>query len=283
MILIADSGSTKTDWVLISTTNETVLKSTTKGLNPAVLSDADLYKIITSNTGLMEYANQIHQVYFYGAGCGTALPKKMLDELLLEIFPAANIEVKEDIYAAAFAVSENKEGIVCILGTGSNCSYFNGKDTLISKIPSLGYLLMDDASGNYFGRILLRDFFYRKMPKKLHDKFQKEYNLFPEDVKLNLYKKESPNSYMAAFASFLITHKNEPYCAEIIKNGFADFIENQITQYDKVYDLPIHFVGSISYFLQDELKHALKSFRLNSGNFIQKPIDNLVNYHISKK
>ena len=281
MILIADSGSTKTDWVLISTTKEVLLKNTTKGLNPTVFSDTDLYKTITSNTEVMKHVNEVSHVFFYGAGCGTERPKNVLYEVLQEIFTAATVSIKEDIYAAAYAVSEKKEGIVCILGTGSNCSYFDGKEVLLSKVPSLGYILMDDASGNYFGRILLRDFFYRKMPKKLHDKFQKEYNLYPDDVKLNLYKKGSPNSYLASFASFLITHKNEPYCSEIIKNGFSDFIENQITQYDKVYDLPIHFVGSISYFLQEELRHALKSFRLNSGNFIQKPIDNLVTYHIS--
>lgn len=282
MILIADSGSTKTDWILIDTNKNIVSSTTTKGLNPTVFSESDLYKTITSNAEVMAHAQNIHQVYFYGAGCGTETPNKILSTVLEELFESATIVVKEDIYAAAYAVSGRKPGIVCILGTGSNCSYFNGKDELISKIPSLGYVLMDDASGNYFGKILLQDYFYKKMPKKLHEKFQKSYNLYPDDVKLNLYKKGSPNSYLASFASFLIKHKNEAYCSEIIKKGFADFIENQITQYDRVYDLPIHFVGSIAYLLQDELKIALKSFRLNTGNFIQKPIDNLVAYHLNR-
>lgn len=282
MILIADSGSTKTDWILINTNKDIVGKSQTKGLNPSVFSESDLYKTITSNTEVMHYVNDIKQVFFYGAGCGTETPKKVICSVLEEVFDSAMISVKEDIFAAAYAVSDNREGIVCILGTGSNCSYFDGKELLLSKIPSMGYLLMDDASGNYFGKILLKDYFHKKMPKKLHDMFQKEFNLYPDDVKQNLYQKGNPNSYLASFASFLITHKNEPYCSEIIKNGFSDFIENQITQYDKVYDLPIHFVGSISYFLQDELMRALKSFRLNTGNFIQKPIDNLVAYHLKK-
>jgi len=139
---------------------------------------------------------------------------------------------------------------------------------------------MDDASGNYFGRILLRDYFYNKMPKKLHDMFQDEFNLYPDDVKLSLYQKPHPNAYLAQFATFLIKHKKEVYCSQIINKGFSDFIDNQITQHDRVYDLPIHFVGSISYLLQDELKKALKSFRLNTGNFIQKPIDELVQHHL---
>lgn len=283
MILIADSGSTKTDWVLLNTEKEIIVKNSTKGLNPSVFSESDLYKTITSNKEVMDNVTAINELYFYGAGCGTETARKVIQEILEELFTSANISVKEDIYAAAYAVSEKKEGIVCILGTGSNCCYYDGKEEIVSKVPSLGYLLMDDASGNYFGKILLRDYFYKKMPKKLHDMFQKEYNLFPDDVKLKLYKEENPNAYLASFASFLILHKNEAYSSAIIKQGFASFIENQITQYDRVYDLPIHFIGSISYLLQEELKTALTSFRLNAGNFIQKPIDALVAYHLDKK
>lgn len=281
MILIADSGSTKTDWVLVNTQKEIIVTSTSKGLNPTVFSESDLYTTITTNEPVIGHVNEISEVYIYAAGCGTDTPRKKLVILLEEIFPKANIIVKEDIYAAAYAVSKGKEGIVSILGTGSNCCHFDGKSVLTSKIPSLGYMLMDDASGNYFGRILLRDYFYNKMPKKLHDMFQDEFNLFPDDVKLNLYQKSHPNAYLAQFATFLIKHKKEVYCSQIINKGFSDFIENQITQHDRVYDLPIHFVGSISYLLQDELKKALKSFRLNTGNFIQKPINDLVNYHLN--
>ncbi len=282
MILIADSGSTKTDWVLVNSNKEVIFKTTTKGLNPTVFSDSDLYTTITSISNLNNYTNKIDEVFVYSAGCGTDRPKKKLFILLEEIFSNAKITVHEDIFAAAYAVSNNKEGIVSILGTGSNCCYFDGSSKIVSKIPSLGYLLMDDASGNYFGRILLRDFFYKKMPKNLSDLFIEEFNLFPDDVKLNLYQKTQPNAYLAKYASFLIKHKNELYCSQIINKGFSDFIENQLTQYERVYDLPIHFVGSISFLLQEELKIALKSFRLNSGNFIQKPIDNLVSHHLNK-
>jgi len=281
MILIADSGSTKTDWVLVNTDKEKVVNATTKGLNPTVFSESDLYTTITGNKSVMEHVDDILEVYVYAAGCGTERPKKKLMVLLEEIFLKASITVKEDIYAAAFAVSNGKEGIVSILGTGSNCCHFDGKSVISSKIPSLGYMLMDDASGNYFGRILLRDYFYNKMPKKLHDMFQDEFNLYPDDVKLNLYQQPHPNAYLAQYATFLIKHKREVYCSQIINKGFSDFIENQITQHDRVYDLPIHFVGSISYLLQDELKKALKSFRLNTGSFIQKPIDDLVQYHLN--
>ena len=283
MIIIADSGSTKTDWILLDKDKNILSRSETKGLNPAVFSESDLYRTITGNTTIMEKAQEISEIYFYGAGCGTQSATLIIKEILEELFTAATVQVKEDIFAAAYAVSDNKQGIVCILGTGSNCCYFDGKETIVSKIPSLGYILMDDASGNYFGKIVLRDYFYRKMPKKLHDMFGKTYNLNPDDVKKALYKEGNPNTYLARFAEFLIKHKKEAYCSEIIKNGFAAFIENQITQYERVYDLPIHFVGSISFYLQDELRNALKSFRLNSGNFVQKPIDALIAYHQKRR
>ncbi|NQY06327.1 MAG: N-acetylglucosamine kinase [Flavobacteriaceae bacterium] len=282
MILIADSGSTKADWVLLNDDKSIASQSTTKGVNPAVFSESDLYKTITGNAAVIEHEASIEEIYFYSAGCGTVSARKIMQELFEEIFPNAQTTVKEDIFAAAYAVSDNREGIICILGTGSNCCYFDGKDEIITKIPSLGYILMDDASGNYFGKMALRDYFYLKMPKKLHDMFKEEYNLNPDDVKKQLYKSGNPNSYLATFAKFIIKHKNETYCSEIIKNGFSEFIENHITQHDRVYDLPIHFVGSIAYYLQDELKAALKSFRLNSGNFLQKPIDRLIEYHQNK-
>lgn len=280
MILVADSGSTKTDWVLVNMHKKIMVNTISKGLNPAVFSESDLYTTVTGCKPVMEYVDNILEVYVYAAGCGTERPKKKLLLLLEEVFPKASVVVKEDIYAAAFAVSNGKEGIVSILGTGSNCCHFDGKLEITSKIPSLGFMLMDDASGNYFGKILLRDYFYNKMPKKLHDMFQDEFNLYPDDVKWNLYQNAHPNAYLAQYATFLIKHKREVYCSQIINKGFSDFIENQITQHDRVYDLPIHFVGSISYLLQDELKKALKSFRLNTGNFIQKPIDDLVQYHL---
>lgn len=279
MILIADSGSTKTDWVLLNLKKEVQFSSHTTGLNPAVFLDSQLYKTITAHEKIMQYASQISEVYVYAAGCGTPTPKQVLTDVLEEIFDKATVTVKEDIYAAAFAVSGGKKGIVAIVGTGSNTCYFDGKSLIKTKIPSLGYILMDDASGNYFGKQLLKDYFYNKMPKKLHDMFQKDYNLHPDDVKQSLYQKGNPNAYLASFARFLITHKKEAYCATIINNGFSNLIENQITQHDGVYDLPIHFVGSISFMLQEELKSALKSFRLNAGNFLQKPIEGLVAYH----
>ena len=199
-----------------------------------------------------------------------------------EIFPNATITVATSIEAAAFAVSNRKKSVTCMIDSGSNTCFYDGKSKIVTKIPSLGYLLMDDASGSYFGKHLLRDYFYKKMPKKLHDMFQKQFNLFPDDVYHNLYDQKDTYNYLASFAPFVITHKKEPYCTDLINKGLSNFIENQITQHDHVYDLPIHFVGEIPCQLQDEIKFALKSFRLNAGDFISNPIDGLVQYYQAK-
>jgi len=282
MIAIANSSNTTTDWVLLSLDKKVVLKTNTHSMNPTFFSNTQRYKTITQNEGLMQYASQISKVYLHTSGVSTPKEKKDAEELFQEIFTLANITVSSSIEAAAFAVSNRKKSVTCMIDSGSNTCFYNGKDEIITKLPSLGYLLMDDASGSYFGKHLLRDYFYKKMPKKLHDMFQKQFNLFPDDVYHNLYDKKDTYNYLASFSSFVITHKKEPYCADMINKGLSNFIENQITQHDNVYDMPIHFVGEIPCQLQDEIEFALKSFRLNAGDFMSNPIDGLVNYYRKK-
>lgn len=282
MIAIANSSNKITDWILLSPDKEEVLKTETESMNPTFFSESERYKTITANLELMRYASQIKKVYLHTSGVNTNKQKSATIALLEEIFTAAEVTVSSSIVAAAYAVSNRKKSVTCMIDSGSNTCYYDGEKEVITKLPSLGYLLMDDASGSYFGKQLLRDYFYKKMPKKLHDMFQKQFNLFPDDVYHNLYDKKDTYNYLASFSSFVITHKKEPYCADMINKGLSNFIENQITQHDHVYDLPIHFVGEIPCQLQEEIQFALKSFRLNSGDFIHNPIDGLVNYYRKK-
>jgi hypothetical protein len=140
---------------------------------------------------------------------------------------------------------------------------------------------MDDASGNYFGRQLLRDYYFNKIPKALSDSFAEEFNLGAEEIKTNLYKKSNPNSYLATFAKFVIVNKNEPYIQGLINKGLGLFIENQITQFDNAKEVSVHFIGSISYFLKEELEAKLISYGLTLGRVLKKPIEGLVSYHKS--
>ena len=160
MILIVDSGSTKTDWIAINGKGEIQFETQTLGLNPQVLSNYIIEERVVNNYDLYQNRKQVTHIYFYGAGCGTKPPRVMIKEVFQSIFKSAEILVKEDTYAAVYATAEpNKPSIVCILGTGSNCSYFDGSK-IIQKVISLGYILMDDASGNYFGRQMLRDYYF---------------------------------------------------------------------------------------------------------------------------
>ena len=281
MRLIVDSGSTKTDWIAIDDAGHILFETQTLGLNPQVLSEDIVEERIINNYELYRVRNEVDSVYFYGAGCGTEPPRKLMDKVLATIFQNAETIVKEDTYAAVYAITDPKEqSIVCILGTGSNCSYFDG-DSVHQKVTSLGYVLMDDASGNYFGRQLLRDYYFNKIPDELSSMFAEEFNLGAEEIKTNLYKKTNPNTYLATFAKFVIVHKDEAYVQALVRKGLRLFIENQILQFENAKDLPIHFIGSIAHFLKNELEEELQSFGLTLGKVLKKPIEGLVSYHLN--
>jgi len=279
MIIIADSGSTKTNWLVLSDEGVELHTESTKGLNPAVFPKEILNERIRSNKKLIELKDKVTIIKFFGAGCGTKTPRIILKKVLQSIFINAQISVGEDTEVAILATTNKKPGIVCILGTGSNCSYFDG-EKIHQKIVSLGYVIMDDASGNYFGKQLLRDYYYGRMPQEIATKFENEFNLEADFIKENLYRKENPNTYLARFGHFMIDYKSHPYHKNMIKKGLCLFMENQILQYDEAKTLPIHFVGSIAYFLRDEIALLLKEYNLTLGVIERHPIRGLVRNHI---
>ena len=280
MILIVDSGSTKTDWIAINNKGEILFQTQTLGLNPQVLTDYIIEERIINNFELYQNRKSITKLFFYGAGCGTEPPRIMIKGVFLNIFKSAEVLVKEDTFAAIYATADiNKKSIVCILGTGSNCSYFDGEN-VIQKITSLGYILMDDASGNYFGRQLLRDYYFNRIPKPIAEKFNENFELDAETIKNHLYKKPNPNTYLAKFARFLIENKDSKYAQELIRRGMDIFITRQILQFTNAKEIPIHFTGSIAYYLKEELIDCLNDHGLKAGNIIRRPIDGLLKYHI---
>jgi len=280
MILIVDSGSTKTDWIAINEKGDTLFETQTLGLNPQVLGNHILKERIVNNFELYKFRKEVDQIFFYGAGCGTEPPRVLIKTVFSNIFKnCSKFSVKEDTYAAIYSTAKsNTKSIVCILGTGSNCTYFDG-NSIEQKVISLGYILMDDASGNYFGRQLLRDYYFNRIPKKTADKFNSEFVLDAETIKDNLYKQPNPNTYLAKFARFLIENKDSEYGKSLIKRGFDLFIERQILQFSDATEVPIHFVGSISFYLKDQLIECLKNYNLKAGTIIRKPIDGLLKYH----
>ncbi len=285
MILITDSGSTKCDWIVIDENgNQIHEKIRTKGLNPAILKEKKLNKIIKKNDELMQFKNKVTHVFFYGAGCGTAKPRLMLTEILESIFTNAVVEVQEDTMAAVRATINHstEASVVCILGTGSNCSYFDGTK-LHQRVVSLGYTLMDDASGNYFGKELIKDYYFNNMPEDIKVAFEHKYNVEADFIKYNLYKQPNPNAYLASFAEFMFLNKDSDYIVELIKKGIRVFTKNMIFQYkEELKTVPVHFAGSIAFFAEDEIRQVAEEIGFTIGNFERRPIEGLVNYHVNQ-
>jgi len=284
MIFIVDSGSTKCDWIAVDINGIQLFeKVRTKGMNPAILTPDELLGRIQENEMLNMHKNEVEKIYFYGAGCGTEGPNLALKQVLELYFINAEAEVQEDTLAAVYATIENNEpAVVCILGTGSNCTFFDGKISH-QKIQSLGYILMDHASGNYFGKQLIRDYYFNHMPENLKVSFNEKYNLEPDFIKYNLYKQQNPNAYLASFAEFMFLNKESEYIREMIKLGFRRFTRNMIYQFkDKLDQVPVHFAGSIAYLSQDEIREVADEMGFKTGNFVKRPIDGLVKYHTQK-
>ncbi len=278
MILIADGGSTKVDWIVLNSKKEEVFRVRSLGLNPAVVSENELQKRVSNISQLIEIKKEISEIHFYGAGCGTPIPVKILKNILEAIFENAKIIVSEDMLAAVYAASGENPAIVSILGTGSNSCYFDGKN-LEMKTASLGYTIMDEASGNYFGKILLRDFYYDTMPKSIAKNFREQFNLEVDTVKFHLYRQENPNMYLASFAKFMFDYKTEKYIRKIIKKGFKTFFKYRVLPLNKTPDTPIYFIGSIAFYFRDILEDVAQKYNLKITDIIQRPIDNLLEYH----
>lgn len=280
MILIADGGSTKADWILLDKTGEQIFKTRTEGLNPEILSPELLLSRVESNAEIRACKNNVTEVYFYGAGCGTKKLTMLLKSIFESFFLNAKVEVKEDTFAAVYAVT-TKPGIVCILGTGSNSCYFDGENVDV-RIPSLGYILMDEASGNYFGKKLIRDYYYNKMPKFVSQKFEEQYNLEADTIKRNIYKEENPNAYLAHFAEFMFKNDRNAYFNKVLHKGIKEFFKNRILTFEEAFDVPVHFVGSIAFFAQDILQDVARYHMVELGEVVRRPIDGLINYHKKK-
>lgn len=278
MILIADGGSTKCDWILLSNSGEQIFKTRTKGLNPAVFPELMLEQRIEENPELLEVKDKVERIHFFGAGCGTETPRKLLQGIIANFFTnAVEVMVKEDMVAAAYAAT-TEPGIVCILGTGSNSCYFDGKDIEMA-VNSLGYVLMDEASGNYFGKRLIRDYYYKRMPPDLAEKFEKAYNLNSDEIKRNLYKKENPNTYLASFAEFIFTNERNGYFYKLVHEGIQDFIHSRVLCFRQAQNVPIHFIGSIAFFSEDIIRAVAQPYSLEIGNIIRRPIDALIEHY----
>ena len=278
MILIADGGSTKADWIALDYDKNEAFRVRTLGLNPAVVAEEELHNRIINMFQLIQIKEEVEEIYFYGAGCGTPKAAAILEAVMQNIFINAKVVVAEDMLAAVYAATGNNPALVAILGTGSNSCYFDG-EKMHMKVDSLGYVLMDEASGNYFGKRLIRDYYYGLMPKYIVEKFEQEFVLDADTIKKNIYREPNPNMYLASFAKFMFEFKDEKYVRRLMKRGFEKFFKYRVLPYEVTKETPIYFIGSIAHYFREILDDVADKHDLKITDVIQRPIVSLIEYH----
>ena len=279
MILIADSGSTKTDWALLAASGK-YSTFTTQGINPFFLTEEQI-SCVVSNELLPQLAEHlwigpITNVFFYGSGC-TPEKKPQVKSALECVFPRAVVEVESDMLGAARALFGDSEigGVACILGTGSNVVLFEGGQ-MQSYVPSLGYILGDEGSGAVMGKRLVSALLMNEMGDYLKTKFLERYHTTQAEIIDNVYRRPLPNRYLAQFTRFASDNIENPRISEFVKAHFSSFAERVLENYPKC---DIGFVGSVAYYFQNILTEVLKEKGWGEPAVIQSPLKDLVNYH----
>ncbi|MFC4164331.1 BadF/BadG/BcrA/BcrD ATPase family protein [Epilithonimonas zeae] len=278
MIAIVDGGSTKCDWVILENDGTEVLKTETVGFNPNIIKPELITIEIEKNQALTKFKDYLENIFFYGSGCGTPENKLIVEREIQKVFNTAQIRVKEDLLAAAYAAYRGVPAIVCILGTGSNACYFDGENVK-TELPSLGFLIGDEGSGSALGKQLVRHYFMKKLPPDLHQQFTEIYQLNIDDLLKNMYHNPRANAYMADFTRFIVDRKTHPYFQNFIYKELKNFLEFQVMPYEECRESEINFIGSIAYFFEDSLRAAASDFHFKIGTVVQRPIESLVNYH----
>ena len=281
MIVIADSGSTKCSWAICDSSGQIVDRCSTIGFNPYFITSTKVYKHL-EDSDLKEIKDNITEVYFYGAGCSSKKMNAIIEKPFAEFFSKAEINVHHDLDAACYSMYEGKPAITGILGTGSNSCYFDGKN-IIENAPSLGFLIGDEASGNYFGKKVLQLYFNKALPKQLNNNFESKFESNIHTINKNIYNNERANVYLAKFFPFITENKSHPIFKNIIFNALDEFFNLHICCYNKYKEHEVNFIGSVAYFLSEEINIIAKKHECKIGTIIKNPIKNLVNFHFNGK
>ena len=283
IILIADSGSTKSDWLAIDENGKVLAEFNTMGFNPYFHSSDKVESELKGAEEMMAIADKVTKTYFYGAGSSSLEMCAIIKEGLSRILTNSDIHVGHDLEGAAYSVWSGEPCVACILGTGSNSCYFDG-ETVSEEVPSLAYILGDEGSGSWFGKRLLQGFFYKQLPEAISADFIATFG--EEETHVNfvnkrVYKGEGPNVYLASFTKFIGKHKSNPVIRKWLVEGFHAFLSVHVECFDNFKNVPVHFIGSVAYHFKDELIEACNQRGIKVGNMIKKPIDGLANYHVN--
>ena len=276
MILIADSGASKTDWRVINESGE-IGQHRGIGFNPNYQTAEEMSNELQDDF-LLNLRDDVETIYFYGAGCASQKNRMQVTNALKRIFKKAEITVDHDLMAAARATCGHQSGIACILGTGSNSCDYDG-EIIVAKRPAPGYILGDEGGGAYIGRKFLQDFIHEEMPKKIREKVMDNFQLYNQIIIENVYQRPFPGRYMASFCRFISEHISDPYCYMLYYNSFQDFFKKHVMKYDDYKKKPVNFVGSIAFYNSDILRSAAYDVDIHINIIIEGPIAGLTLYH----
>ena len=274
--LIADSGSTKAAWCLLDGKKKKII--ITQGISPYFLDTVQIQYIL-QNELAPKMKNIIpEEIFYYGTGCSNPANRQLVKKALQNIFPQAAITVDHDLMGAAKALCGNEKGVACILGTGSNSCYYNGKK-IVTNSPGLGFILGDEGSGAHLGKKVLQYYLYNTFDPDLMDRFKIKYNTNSVEILEAVYKQPLPNRYLAHYAGFLAENRGHFMIENIIEDSFNDFFFNHICKYKESWVMPIHFIGSVAFGFKDVLKEMCHSYELQLGRVMKNPMDGLIKFH----
>ncbi|MCU0443904.1 MAG: N-acetylglucosamine kinase [Microscillaceae bacterium] len=280
MVLIADSGATKTDWRLIKNA-EHIEAYATAGISPYYQNTDQIKQMLESQLLSQNIDNQgVTNIYYYGTGCSVPDKIAVVHSAISQVFPQAQVEVTHDLLASARALCGHQAGIACILGTGANACFYDG-EKIASEENSLGFILGDEGAGAYLGKQLIISYLHKNLPETIYQQFKTTYpQVNRAEVLDRVYKQPYPSRYLASFARFIADHIQEPYFQNLVFKSFIDFLDKYVMVLPDYQQYPAHFTGSVAYHFQAILQKALQTKKITIGNVLETPIQGLINYHL---
>jgi len=277
MILIADSGSTKCSWALCNTDGKIFSRHHTIGFNPHFIDEKNILNHL-EKSDLVEHKDAITNIIFYGAGCSSKEKNTVISSPFNLFFKNADVVIRHDIDAACYAMYTGNPNITCILGTGSNSCFFDGKE-ISEHAPSLGFLVGDEGSGNYFGKKVISHYFNKMLPDDLKASFEANFETNLATIKERIYNNSRANVYLAEFFPFISENKNHPLIEGLIYTAIDEFFKIHVSCFQNYKEVEINFIGSVAYYLSDQIHTVAKKYNCKVSGIIKNPIDNLVNYY----
>jgi len=274
--LLADSGATKAEWCLIRNGKKKTLF--TQGISPYFLDTNGIIRLLQDELAGKLKGVSIDEIHYYGTGCANPKNADSVKKALKTVFPETKIQVNTDLMAAARAVCGHEKGIACILGTGSNSCYYNGKK-IVKNSPGLGYVLGDEGSGAYLGKKVIQYYLYGTFDEDLRARFDAKYVTNTAEILDRVYKQPLPNRYLAGFTMFLAENRGHYMIENIIEDGLNDFFFHHLCKYNEVWKYPVSFVGSVAYGFADVIRELCNSYEFELGRILKNPMEGLVRYH----